>query len=256
MNEPLKKDISFENQNESVYKLTESMKRTGFGNRNNARDSGYLSQDSKYRSLTKDRKRAEDEQDTDDSGTLMEKEWSSPEVEICDIIPAKKLAPNIEVDEAYSEISSLPSESPDDDRFPEFQKLSSDVNTSDNSHDTKQWPNEKNPRTISDICGSLEEKVQRLRIERLLVEEKIKEAREEERIRCEEKMKFQKEMIVHRRQILLRTLQNIRFKLEDQGLRLQDAYNATLGMQMSVRRNNVSGMDSCASDKKTPRICS
>lgn len=210
---------------ESLYRS----EKAGFGSECRNRDSGYLSQDSKCRLLKKESAgRSQEGLDTDDSGTLMEKDWSSPEVEKCDIVP--KTASNVEVDEAYSEISSLPSQSPDDETFPAFQKAYQET------VETKV----ESKRTISEICGNLEEKVRRLRFERLLVEEKIKEAREEERIRCEQRVRFQKEMIVHRRQILLRTLQQIRFKLEDQGHRLQDAYNATLGMQLKVRTDHIS----------------
>lgn len=98
-------------------------------------------------------------------------------------------------------------------------------------------------RSLESVRESLCEKVQRLRLERLVVEEKIRDAKEEEELRRAEKDRFQKELVIHRRLVLLRTLRDLRVKLEEQSARLQDAYQVTLRMQLSRRQLTVAASE-------------
>ena len=91
-------------------------------------------------------------------------------------------------------------------------------------------------RTLGQVRVSLEEKVKRLRREKLIVDEKIRQAQEEERIRFQEKLKFQKQITLHRKQILLRTLADLKRKLENHSTRLQSSYNNVLFMQKCITR--------------------
>lgn len=86
-------------------------------------------------------------------------------------------------------------------------------------------------RSLGEVRTSLEEKVYQLRQEKFIVERKIKEAQEEERIRKQEKLKFQKQLTLHRKQILVKTLHDLKSKLENQADRLQNNYNAVLKIQ-------------------------
>lgn len=70
----------------------------------------------------------------------------------------------------------------------------------------------------------LQDKVQRLRIERHLVDQRIKEARAEEIIRREEQLILQRELVQFRRLLLLQTLSELRSQLERQGKRLHQNY--------------------------------
>ncbi|XP_064652812.1 inactive protein tyrosine kinase pTKL-like isoform X2 [Lineus longissimus] len=86
-------------------------------------------------------------------------------------------------------------------------------------------------RSIGEIQESIGEKVMQLRKDKNLVEEKIRQAREEERIRMQEKLRFQQQVTLHRKQMLLRTLSDLRRRLEGQCQRLQDTYSGVLYMQ-------------------------
>lgn len=70
----------------------------------------------------------------------------------------------------------------------------------------------------------LQDKVQRLRIERHLVDQRMKEARAEEIIRREEQLLLQRELVQFRRLLLLQTLSELRSQLERQGKRLHRNY--------------------------------
>lgn len=63
---------------------------------------------------------------------------------------------------------------------------------------------------------SLGDKVRRLRAERVVVEQKMQEARVEEQIRREERIMLHQEMMQFRRLLLLKTLQGLRVDLEEQ----------------------------------------
>lgn len=87
------------------------------------------------------------------------------------------------------------------------------------------------PRSIREISNSIENNVLLLRQEKHLVNRKIREAREEELLRQQQKLRFQQLLDIHRKQILLETLQDLRSRLELQSSRLQASYSAVLDMQ-------------------------
>lgn len=103
---------------------------------------------------------------------------------------------------------------------------------------TNRYPEETSGRTLQEIKTSLEEKVFLLRQEKRIVEQKIKEAQEEEKIRQQEKMRFHRQLNIHRKQILLKTLHDLKAKLECQSERLQDSYSAVLTMQKRFAQRN------------------
>ena len=92
-------------------------------------------------------------------------------------------------------------------------------------------------RELGDIRTSLQEKVLRLREEKRIVDDKIRHAQEEERIRLQEKVRFQKQVTLLRKQILLRTLQDLKMKLDNQSQRLQTTYDHVIGMQWDLARS-------------------
>ncbi|XP_064473951.1 uncharacterized protein LOC135388363 isoform X2 [Ornithodoros turicata] len=76
------------------------------------------------------------------------------------------------------------------------------------------------PMSETNTCSamhkeSLGDKVQRLRAERVVVEQKIREARVEEQIRREERIMLHQEMVQFRRLLLLKTLQGLRVDLDE-----------------------------------------
>lgn len=88
-------------------------------------------------------------------------------------------------------------------------------------------------RSLREVTSSLEDKVFFLRQGKLLVQRKIREAREEEMLRQQHKLRLQRLLDIHRKQILLETLQDLRMRLESQSARLQASYSAVLNMQKS-----------------------
>lgn len=86
-------------------------------------------------------------------------------------------------------------------------------------------------RSLRDVTASLEDKVFFLRQGKQLVNRKIREAREEEMLRQQQKLRFQRLLDIHRKQILLETLQDLRHRLESQSARLQASYTAVLDIQ-------------------------
>ena len=96
-------------------------------------------------------------------------------------------------------------------------------------------------RSLHEVRSSLQEKVHRLRQEKLVVDEKIRQAQEEERLRVQERMKLQKQLTLERKQILLRTLRDLKVKLESQSERLQSTYNNVLYMQKQFIRHKRLG---------------
>ena len=96
-------------------------------------------------------------------------------------------------------------------------------------------------RSLHEVRSSLQEKVHRLRQEKLVVDEKIRQAQEEERFRVQERMKLQKQLTLERKQILLRTLRDLKVKLESQSERLQSTYNNVLYMQKQFIRHKRQG---------------
>ena len=81
---------------------------------------------------------------------------------------------------------------------------------------------------------SIGQEVGRLQQEQIIVDQHLLEAREAERLRREERRRLKKEVNMHRKRLLLRTLQELRSKLEDQSRRLQQTYSAVLGMQQAI----------------------
>lgn len=94
-------------------------------------------------------------------------------------------------------------------------------------------------RTLPDITTSLQEKVNQLRAEKLIVEEKIREAQEDDVIRMKETQRFRRYLPVYKKQVLLKTLNNLKERLENQSQRLQKSYTTVLSMQrkFSQRHN-------------------
>ncbi|CAH1775966.1 unnamed protein product [Owenia fusiformis] len=94
-------------------------------------------------------------------------------------------------------------------------------------------------RSIEQIRESLEEKVTRLRKEKWVVSEKIRQAKEEERVRIQEKLRFQRQVTLQRKEMLLKTLQELREKLDSQSYRLQASYNHMLFMHRNESRQRI-----------------
>ena len=95
-------------------------------------------------------------------------------------------------------------------------------------------PSEELPstgRSLGEVTASLEEKVLLLRQGKHVVHRKIREAREEEMLRRQQKLRFQRLLDIHRKQILLETLQDLRQRLQSQSARLQASYSAVLDIQ-------------------------
>ncbi|GLG96353.1 Uncharacterized protein GBIM_03369 [Gryllus bimaculatus] len=72
-------------------------------------------------------------------------------------------------------------------------------------------------------AGSLQLKLAELRRERLQVEAKVREAREEERRRLDERAQAQRQLTLLRRQMLVHTIEGLKRSLEDQSARLHEA---------------------------------
>ena len=86
-------------------------------------------------------------------------------------------------------------------------------------------------RSLREVRASLEDKVQLLKQGKRVVGRKIREAREEEMMRQQQKLRFQRLLDIHRKRVLLQTLQDLRKRLESQSARLQDSYSAVLDLQ-------------------------
>ncbi|XP_077862259.1 uncharacterized protein LOC144343717 [Saccoglossus kowalevskii] len=93
------------------------------------------------------------------------------------------------------------------------------------------------PRSIVEIRESLELKVKRLREEKTEVDEKIRLAQEEDVIRSQEKVKFQQQLSIHRKERLRRVIGELKKKLEDQSQRLQTGYNSIILLKRNVTRS-------------------
>jgi hypothetical protein len=96
-------------------------------------------------------------------------------------------------------------------------------------------------RSLREIRTSLATKVLRLRQEKHLVDEKIREAREEELIRLQHIVRFQRQTSSARKYVLLETLDKLRARLATQSQRLQECYDIVLDRQQAVycRQNYV-----------------
>ncbi|XP_021374916.1 uncharacterized protein LOC110464169 isoform X2 [Mizuhopecten yessoensis] len=91
-------------------------------------------------------------------------------------------------------------------------------------------------RTFSEVRLSLEEKVKQLRLEKIIVEQKIREAQEAEKIRLQEKLRFKQQMSEQRKEVLLQTLNGLKERLENQSERLEQNYSEVLDMQEKYSR--------------------
>ncbi|XP_060066866.1 deoxynucleotidyltransferase terminal-interacting protein 2-like isoform X2 [Ylistrum balloti] len=91
-------------------------------------------------------------------------------------------------------------------------------------------------RTFSEVRSSLEEKVKQLRLEKMVVEQKIREAQEAEKIRLQEKLRFKQQMSEQRKEVLLQTLNGLKDKLESQSERLEHNYSEVINMQKKYSR--------------------
>ncbi|KAK7088954.1 uncharacterized protein [Littorina saxatilis] len=86
-------------------------------------------------------------------------------------------------------------------------------------------------RSLRQVTASLADKVFLLRQEKQVVNKKIREAREEEMVRQQLKLRFQRLLDIHRKQILLQTLQDMKHRLQSQSDRLQASYSTVLNIQ-------------------------
>ena len=96
----------------------------------------------------------------------------------------------------------------------------------------------KNHKITGHVTESLEQRVERLRQEKNIVDGKIREAREEEVVRQRERQRLHKEAALQRKALLLDTLQELKGRLEGQSERLQNAYVTVLNMQNVIRFQN------------------
>ncbi|KAK2184651.1 hypothetical protein NP493_259g03004 [Ridgeia piscesae] len=96
-------------------------------------------------------------------------------------------------------------------------------------------------RSLDEIRSSLQEKVMRLRREKLLVDEKVRQAQDEDRIRRQEKLRMQRQLTSYRKHVMLRTLHELRAQLERQTERLQATYSDVLDARWtnSCRRSRA-----------------
>ena len=96
-------------------------------------------------------------------------------------------------------------------------------------------------RSLDEIRSSLQEKVMRLRREKLLVDEKVRQAQDEDRIRRQEKLRVQRQLTSYRKHVMLRTLHELRAQLERQTERLQATYSDVLDARWtnSCRRSRA-----------------
>lgn len=96
-------------------------------------------------------------------------------------------------------------------------------------------------RSLDEIRSSLREKVLRLRREKLLVDEKVRQAQDEDRIRRQEKLRMQRQLTSYRKHVMLRTLHELRAQLERQTQRLQATYSDVLDARWtnSCRRSRA-----------------
>ncbi|XP_022244097.1 uncharacterized protein LOC111086250 [Limulus polyphemus] len=148
------------------------------------------------------------------------------------------LDPNLEVDEAFSEDyqlsedgDSVPTVSPTVASSPQADSACGSCSTTPLS-ETAQDHLEK-----PDFEESLDEKMVRLQAQRQQMAEKMTAARQDDQQRQEEAVRLQQELLDYRRALLLRTLQGLRNRLEQQGERLQRAYGATVEMKMKFKDN-------------------
>ncbi|XP_054709267.1 uncharacterized protein LOC129218974 [Uloborus diversus] len=79
-------------------------------------------------------------------------------------------------------------------------------------------------KSLAESKELLQDKVQRLRLERHLVDQRMQEARAEEILRREEQLILQRELVQFRRLLLIQTLSELRSQLERQGKRLHRTY--------------------------------
>ena len=100
-----------------------------------------------------------------------------------------------------------------------------------------QFLNQPTGRTFSEVKMSLEDKVNQLRLEKLIVEQKMAEAQEADKIMTQERLRYQQKMADERKNVLLDTLSVLRERLQDQGDRLQRNYSTILTIQQKYLRN-------------------
>lgn len=83
-------------------------------------------------------------------------------------------------------------------------------------------------RKIMAVRSSLQDKVAMLRREKRVVDEKIREAKEEDKIRLLQLDKFRRQLSCTRKEILLRTIEELKRTLNEQSLKLQKLYDIVL----------------------------
>ena len=91
-------------------------------------------------------------------------------------------------------------------------------------------------RSLADIEASLDEKVSLLREEKYFVQRKIREAKEEEEIRRKQVQLFRSYSVDDRKEVLLKTLNDLKMRLENQSARLQTSYDTVLSIQRTFSK--------------------
>ena len=91
-------------------------------------------------------------------------------------------------------------------------------------------------RSLADIEASLDEKVSLLREEKYFVQRKIKEAKEEEEVMRQQVRVFRSYSADNRKEVMLRTLNDLKARLENQSTRLQSSYDTVLSLQRTFSK--------------------
>lgn len=95
---------------------------------------------------------------------------------------------------------------------------------------------EPHERTLPEVKQSLQEKINQLRLEKLIVQNKIKEAQEEEKARIEQRRLLHGKFPAERKLSLFKTLIDLKERLENQTMRIQRSYSAVLTMRRNFSR--------------------
>ena len=91
-------------------------------------------------------------------------------------------------------------------------------------------------RSLADIEASLDEKVSLLREEKYFVQRKIREAKEEEEVMRQQVRVFRSYSADNRKEVMLRTLKDLKARLENQSTRLQSSYDTVLSLQRTFSK--------------------
>lgn len=99
--------------------------------------------------------------------------------------------------------------------------------------------NVSSERTLPEVKQSLQEKINQLRLEKLVMQNKIKEAQEEETARMEQRKILRGKHPADRKLSLFKTLIDLKERLENQTMRIQRSYSTVLTMQKNFSRQKA-----------------